>query len=218
MFLRVWQYDVAEGFTPEFERVYAAEGDWARLFAVSDGFLGTELFRRIGEPGRYLTVDRFTSSEAWRGFLAEHGAAYAELDGRTEGLTLDEQELASAEHPFDESEIRAAERRLETALEASDPTAWVYEYTEDAVFDGGGDHAVQGREALLEMAGAMKPLSSVSIRPLRTEACGDLATVWIEASWVSGPPSEGRAVDVRGMILWRKERDGRWRVAVEHLG
>jgi len=69
---------------------------------------------------------------------------------------------------FDEAEIRAAERALEAALEAPDPTAWVFEYTEDAVFDGGGDHAVQGREALLAMATAMKPLSSVSIRPLRT--------------------------------------------------
>ena len=46
---------------------------------------------------------------------------------------------------FDESEIRAAEHRLETSLEADDPTAWVFDYTEDAVFDGGGEHAVVGR-------------------------------------------------------------------------
>jgi ketosteroid isomerase-like protein len=37
---------------------------------------------------------------------------------------------------FDETEIRAAERRLTAALEAPDRTAWVSEYTEDAVFDG----------------------------------------------------------------------------------
>jgi len=132
---------------------------------------------------------------------------------RTEVSTIDEHT------PFDESEIRAAERRLEAALEASDPTAWVSEYTEDAVFDGGGDHPVRGREELLAMAMAMKPLSSVSIRPLRTEGHGDLAAVWIEASWVSGrPPDQGAGVDVRGMILWRKEPDGRWKVALEHLG
>ena len=119
---------------------------------------------------------------------------------------------------FDEAEIRAAERNLEEALQAPDPVAWVFEYTEDAVFDGGGDHAVQGRAALLEMARAMAPMSSVSIRPLRTEGCGGLATVWFEASWVSGPPiAAGAPVEVRGMILWRKENDGRWRVALEHL-
>ena len=73
---------------------------------------------------------------------------------------------------FDESEIRAAEHRLETALEAYDPTAWVHHYTEDATFDGGGEHAVVGRESLLTMARSMRPLGSVSIRPLRTESGG----------------------------------------------
>jgi ketosteroid isomerase-like protein len=119
--------------------------------------------------------------------------------------------------PFNEAEIRSAERALEAALGASDPTAWVYEYTEDAVFDAGGDHAAQGRAELLEMASAMRPLSQVSIRPLRTEGRGDLAAVWFEASWVSGRPPDTRAVDVRGVILWRKEHDGRWRVAIEHI-
>jgi hypothetical protein len=78
---------------------------------------------------------------------------------------------------FDESEIRVAERRLETAFEADDPTAWVFDYTEDAVFDGGGDHAPVGRESLLVMARSMRPLSSVSIRPLRTEGREGLAAV-----------------------------------------
>ena len=119
---------------------------------------------------------------------------------------------------FDESEIRAAERRLETALEADDPTAWVFEYTEDAVFDGGGEHAVVGRESLLAMARSMRPLGSVSIRPLRTEGRAGLAAVWAEASWVSGPAeAQPTSVDVRGTILWRKEPDGVWRVAMEHV-
>ena len=120
---------------------------------------------------------------------------------------------------FDESEIRAAEHRLETALEADDPAAWVLDYTEDAVFDGGGEHAVVGRDSLLAMARSMRPLGSVSIRPLRTEGRGDLAVVWVEAGWVSGPAaSEPTTVEVRGMILWRKEPDGVWRVAMEHIG
>ena len=119
--------------------------------------------------------------------------------------------------PFDESEIRAAERELEIALASEDPTAWVYAYTEDAVFDGGG-HAVVGRAALLDMARSMSPMSSVSIRALRTEGEGRHATVWFEGSWISGPPESDDTVNVRGMILWRKESDGRWRVALEHIG
>ena len=120
---------------------------------------------------------------------------------------------------FDESEVRAAEQHLETALEAVDRTAWVFHYTADAVFDGGGEHAVVGRESLLAMATSMRPLTEVSIRPLRTEGRDGLATVWAEASWVSwSDDSTPTNVQVRGMILWRKEADGVWRVAMEHIG
>lgn len=119
---------------------------------------------------------------------------------------------------FDQSEIRDAERRLEAALEASDPTAWVFDYTEDAVFDGGGEHAAVGRESLLAMARSMRPLRSVSIRPLRTEGREGLAVVWTQASWVSGPEDQPTTVEVRGMLVWRKEPDGVWRVAMEHIG
>ena len=114
--------------------------------------------------------------------------------------------------------IREAEHRLATALEAEDPTDWVFEYTEDAVFDGGGEQAVVGRESLLAMARSMRPLRSVSIRPLRTEGRGDLAAVWTQASWVSAPDQgEPTRVDVRGLIVWRRESDGTWRVAMEHI-
>jgi len=120
---------------------------------------------------------------------------------------------------FDESEIRAAERRLEAALEAVDRNAWVYEYTSDAVFDGGGEHAVVGRDSLLAMASSMRPLTQVSIRPLRTEGRDGLATVWVEGSWVSGSAENGPInVAVRGLIVWRKEADDVWRVAMEHIG
>jgi uncharacterized protein (TIGR02246 family) len=119
---------------------------------------------------------------------------------------------------FNEAEIRAAERALEKALESPDPTAWVYAYTEDAVFVAPGASAVQGRAALLQMAKAMKPLSSVSIKALRTEGSGDLAYVYGQASWVSGqPPNTGPVTNVRLIIVWRKEADGQWRVAQELL-
>ena len=120
--------------------------------------------------------------------------------------------------PFDEAEIRTAERVLVTALEAPDPTTWVFEYTEDAIFDGGGEHVVPGREELLAMARTMQPISSVVFEPLRTEGPESLATVWFKGSWISGRTPDTTAVQVRGVILWRKGADGRWRVAIEHVG
>jgi len=82
---------------------------------------------------------------------------------------------------FHESEIRAAEHRLETALEATIPPLGSMSTRSTRCLTGGGDQAVEGRESLLVMAGSMRPLRSVSIRPLRTEGRDDPAVVWAEA-------------------------------------
>jgi ketosteroid isomerase-like protein len=119
---------------------------------------------------------------------------------------------------FNETEIHNAVSALEKALESPDPTAWVYHYTVDAIFVGPGSPPVQGRQALLQMAGAMKPLSSVSIRVLRSEGSPNLAYTYGEGSWVSGrPPNAGGTTNVRFVIVWRKEADNQWRVALEML-
>jgi ketosteroid isomerase-like protein len=117
-----------------------------------------------------------------------------------------------------ESEIRAAETALQQALESPDPTAWVYHYTEDAIFVSPAGPAVQGRAALLDMARAMHRLSSVLITPMRTEASGSIASVYARGSWVNGAhTSAPTTTNVRAIIVWRKEPDGRWRVAQELL-
>lgn len=124
----------------------------------------------------------------------------------------------SAQTAFDESEVRAAEQGLEEALASPDSTAWVSHYTEDAIFVSPGAPAVQGRDALLQMATAMRPLSSVVITPLRTDGSGNVAAVYARASWMSGAnTSSPTTTNVRVIIVWRKESDGRWRVAQELL-
>ena len=86
------------------------------------------------------------------------------------------------------------------------------------MFVAPGAPAVHGRASLLEMAKAMSPLSSVSITSQRTEGSGNLACVYGHASWVNGrPPDGGATSNVRFIIVWRRETDGRWRVALELL-
>jgi hypothetical protein len=97
MMIRVWEYDVAEHAATDFERVYGAEGDWARLFSSSDGFEGTGLFVSVSNSGRYLTVDRFRDQASWRRFQAEHREAYLALDAESASLTIAERELGQAE-------------------------------------------------------------------------------------------------------------------------
>ena len=119
---------------------------------------------------------------------------------------------------FDEAEIRDAERALEEALQSTEPMAWVYHYTEDAIFVASGSQAIQGRKSLLEMAADMQPLSSVSLSAVRTEGNENLAYTYGTANWVSGHrPATGTTTRVRFVIVWRREEDGRWRVAQEML-
>lgn len=47
----------------------------------------------IGTAGRYITVDRFSSAEAWHRLVDEHGARYAEIDRLAEATTSSEPEL-----------------------------------------------------------------------------------------------------------------------------
>ena len=93
MKIRVWRYDVRDGSAGAFERIYGHDGAWARIFSLADGYVGTELYRAVETPGRYLTVDTFTDDASWRRFLIEHRVAYDDLDQQTSGLTLVEQEL-----------------------------------------------------------------------------------------------------------------------------
>jgi len=115
---------------------------------------------------------------------------------------------------FNVSELRAAERSLESAFSSPDPLAWVNHYTEDAVFVAPGGPAVQGRAALTAMAKTMRPLSSVRFVDFKTEGSGSVAAVYGRASWVAGANSVNpMTLNVRTIIAWRKEADGRWRVA-----
>jgi heme-degrading monooxygenase HmoA len=99
MFVRVWEYEVVAGREDEFARVYASDGPWARLFARSEGFLGTELFKSVTTAGTFVTVDRFTTADAFRWVLEQHRSSYAELDRAAAALTHSEQEIATTDQP-----------------------------------------------------------------------------------------------------------------------
>jgi ketosteroid isomerase-like protein len=68
------------------------------------------------------------------------------------------------------------------------------------------------------MAMSMRPLSAVRIEDIKTEASGSVAAVYGRGSWVAGAGSASPTTgNVRVIIVWRKEDDGRWRVAQELL-
>jgi heme-degrading monooxygenase HmoA len=87
MFVVVWQFEIAEDKAAAFEAAYGPEGAWAMLFHTSPNYLGTELLRDAYVPGSYLTIDRWTSEEAFRAFRKEHDREYEALDRNCDPLT-----------------------------------------------------------------------------------------------------------------------------------
>jgi heme-degrading monooxygenase HmoA len=63
---------------------YRSDGDWAKLFATSPGFVRTDLWR--DGDGIYVTADHWESVEAFERFQAGQGDEYRRLDAELEGI------------------------------------------------------------------------------------------------------------------------------------
>ena len=113
--------------------------------------------------------------------------------------------------------IRAGEEALAEAFEDPDPTAWVNSYTDDGIFAGLGVPTIEGRAAFLHAA-AQIAISSMEIVADSTIGTGDFAATTGRATWVSGSRDSGAPTTRRRFLMvWRREPDGRWRIARELL-
>lgn len=83
MYTRVWRFQSRPDRVPAFEEAYGPHGAWARLFHRAQGFLGTTLLKGTD----YLTIDRWTSREAYERFMREYAADFTQLDTLCEDLT-----------------------------------------------------------------------------------------------------------------------------------
>jgi len=89
----IWTYRVKRERREEFEKRYASDGDWAKLFAKASGYRGTTLLRDVKEDGRFATVDRWESEEDLASFKEQFAAEYGELDRICEELTESEEHV-----------------------------------------------------------------------------------------------------------------------------
>ena len=95
MFVILWQFDIAEEKIAGFEAAYGPQGSWAKLFARSAEYQGTELLKDAYVPGRFLTLDRWQSEEAFRAFRAQYDADYEALDRSCDPLTSSETRIGA---------------------------------------------------------------------------------------------------------------------------
>lgn len=85
-YVAIWEFHIRPEAKSAFEEIYGSDGAWAQLFRRSPDYLGTKLIRDLIRPGRYLTLDYWTSREALHGFKQEHRTEYAALDMQCETL------------------------------------------------------------------------------------------------------------------------------------
>lgn len=95
MFVVVWQFEIAEDKIAAFEEAYGSEGKWAKLFRSSPEYRGTELLRDAYVPGSYLTIDRWSSEDAFRAFRKAHDADYEAIDRSCDALTGKESRIGA---------------------------------------------------------------------------------------------------------------------------
>ena len=96
-FIAAWEFQVKTNKQRAFERAYGPQGDWVRLFRQGEGYVRTEMFRDPEKPGRYVTLDFWTSRLAYLRFKGQHLAAYKALDKRCEKLTQSERRIGEFE-------------------------------------------------------------------------------------------------------------------------
>jgi heme-degrading monooxygenase HmoA len=87
MHVIIWEYRVKAEYVARFEEIYARGGAWTKLFQNSEGYLETELLRDPGDPYRYITIDRWTTTEEYETFLSQWKTEYAAVDAQCEDLT-----------------------------------------------------------------------------------------------------------------------------------
>lgn len=93
MYRIVWEFDARPEHLEQFEQVYGTEGLWAKFFRNSVDYLGTELFRSLGAPHRFVTVDSWRSRVAYETFRKSYAAEYAQLDEWCERIVAHERTL-----------------------------------------------------------------------------------------------------------------------------
>jgi quinol monooxygenase YgiN len=91
----VWTFVVKPDAVEAFERAYGPSGDWARLFARYQGFLGTSLARDTANSLRFVTIDAWQSLADRQRMLEDAAAEYARLDKAFEDLTESEREIGT---------------------------------------------------------------------------------------------------------------------------
>ncbi len=89
-FVYIWAYEVLPGRVDDFNELYGPQGAWVALFRRAPGYLDTELLLDRTQAGRFVTIDRWESSDAFTSFRDKFAEEFDRLDRLGEQLTSHE--------------------------------------------------------------------------------------------------------------------------------
>lgn len=92
MFVIVWKFTTRDATA--YERHYGPDGTWAELFRRDPSYVRTDLLKGADH---YLTLDWWTSRDAYEAFRAAHADRYAEIDRLCEAVTTGEEKIGEYE-------------------------------------------------------------------------------------------------------------------------
>lgn len=92
-FVYLWAYRVPPERLDEFRELYGPDGQWVDLFRRAPGYVDTQLLRDRNDSGRFVTVDRWESKEAFLSYRASFLEEIDHLDRLGERLTTEETAL-----------------------------------------------------------------------------------------------------------------------------
>ncbi|HZQ67440.1 MAG TPA: antibiotic biosynthesis monooxygenase [Terriglobales bacterium] len=98
-FVVIWEFRVSAQQKERFEAAYGPQGAWAALFSQSNDFLRTDLVCDFQDPLRFLTLDFWTSRQAYESFRQQHAAEYKSIDQHCEAMTDSEREVGRFVRP-----------------------------------------------------------------------------------------------------------------------
>ena len=95
MYCYIWSFTVRPEFAKEFQAAYGPEGDWARFFRRDPQYIRTHLLHDRGSLSRFMTIDFWTSYEAWVAFRERNAEEFEALDQTFQQFTIEEVQIGS---------------------------------------------------------------------------------------------------------------------------
>jgi quinol monooxygenase YgiN len=97
-FAVIWEFRVRRGKRREFEAAYGPDGPWVKLFRRDREYIRTDLVRDRATPRRYLTIDVWSSRQAYLRFKKRNRDDYDAIDRGCVSLTESEVQIGELWH------------------------------------------------------------------------------------------------------------------------